>query len=1267
MLSPLAIIVSEALNVEPAKALGTGVQALNSEVQSVSRSVTVLKKIWGIVGPYVPWVLLALGVALVAFIGWKLYKRRRGGSLPAAATESGPPPMDGHRLSRVRGAFLSGLPLVNRAAVVDLPTVVVFGPAGSGKTQLIGLDVDWQRQARQYLPSYTSDPLLQVYLGPDCVVQEVSAPLLEDETLSARTALRRMWARCFSHRQKGLAVIVLDVRWLSDTPPDEQRRHAQLLRGKLNLMSEACGGPVETRLCLTHMDGLEGFEDFARLLKTHGVALAFDIPKQGEEDSLSSLLQGQEQYLALGLTSLPVEAFERLEHFYSQGGRSFSGLGRFVTALLEGDTLSYKPRLSRVYLSSLTPEARASGTLSVVAEASANDALRRLYLQTHLRRAAAIAAVFCLPVLAAYVHFYMLLDKAQDEVQQLEDTVSQLREQGIEGRGEVVEDLVNRAAEALLHLKRAERWWPPLSTSFPEETLALRQRLATGIRESHLRPALERCRKNPEDCRPEQVVYLLSTLHASNTDSLGTFVNSSLHTQSSRRKAAPATTEGVSPSDSSSNRTWISALDLSESLIATYVLASDAPWERDPPCRKDATVQLSVNEEVWSCWPFTERLTFESQLKPWMEHFLFLRQALEAKDISRLDLRRAERERLQAQLADLDVYASLPTVLNLFDTSRVQVNTRHFHGIESTVEVLAWLQRNRETLAGILRMEEEAYAGLLAVEKMGPSELLTRDGLWLPGGNKGPYRIELLQQSFEFRPPQLSRDLLQAMLDAKDASGRLTLNGQAPIRPGQMVLSRTPFESDLRPLVDEFTQRLKDAQLPTEESAKRAQYVRKRVDVFSQGYRDGLFYSVRHYRFSASRKLLLDELARLSQPSSEQVDMLRDVSERANLETLEGPYYEPLRNAVAPFRPVVQLMVADKSGFYTALAPYQALVAQMRDELDAVSQPSAGKAAAPGAAPAKADTAEAPAPAAEGSTTQLADLITPLEKVALAMLLEEEGSYLRKAQAWLDQQGITGELRQPFLEPFLAVQKMGKDELENTLARQWEESSGRMLRPLLARYPFNPTAKEDVDPSELEVLRRKDGAFWHFVDQVFSRVCAERGTQWGLRGTLRDKLQLPESLLPTLSQLSRLSKLLWDEEGRPRPLMLKVQPQPLPPPPMPGVFVTMSSLKCGKTTAYGFNQSPTWQDFPLSWWDQQVSSIVLELRSPARDDPKFLSLPWNRSVWSCFRLFEEAQVTSDQRRQWSLVLQGNNVSKRGVEIGFGLKGDPWVPFREVPR
>jgi type VI secretion system protein ImpL len=1272
------------------QALNSGTQAIDSGAQSVTASATTLQKVWAMVSPYLVWLLALIAVALLVVFVVKVvvpwWRQRRS----AAPSSNGPPPMASNRLQRVRQAFLSGLPWANRAAVVDLPTVVVLGPAGGGKTQLIGLDVDWQRQARQFLPSYTADPLLQVYLGPDCVVQEVSAPLLEDESLQARGALRRMWQKCFNHRQKGLAVIVLDVRWLSDTPPDEQRRMAQLLRGKLNLMSEARRSPVETRLCLTHMDGLEGFEDFARLLKKHGVPLSFDIPKQGEEGKLASLVEGQEQYLALGLTSLPVDDFERLEHFYSQGGRSFAALGRFVSAMLEGDTLSFKPQLTRVFFSSPTPEARASGTLSVATEEGSSQSLRQLYLRTHLQRAAMIAVAGCLPVVLAYAHFYSLLEDAQEQLQLFENTVAQMRKQGLKGRGEVVEQRVNAAADALLQLKRAERWWPPLSSSFPDETSDLRQRLARGIRESHLRPALEFCHEKKEgnkrdNCRPEQVVYLMAALYASSGDGLGAFINSTVPQHSRHWREDASAGSGTSAvADLEKTRTWISALELRESLVATYALASDEPWERTPPCRAGA-VQLSNNaDEDWSCWPYPELVTVDTQLKPWLEHLQFLKTELEIgkadrvpsptrDDLERLKAalheRRAERERLQAQLADLDVYASLPTVLNLIDSSAVEIDSSHFQGVRSTIEVLKWLRENRDTLAAVLRMEEDAYAGFLAVEKLSTAELLTREGLWLTGDNKGPYHIEnLLQNTFPFNPPELSRGLLRAWLKTDEKSGLAS-------RGWHLEVSRTPFDSEIKPLVDDFTQRLKNAQLPTDEIAKREKYIQDRMNSFSQGYREGLFHSIRNYHFDASRQQLLDGLARLTQPSSEQVDMLRDVAHRANLEPLEGPYYEPLRNAVAPFRPLTQLMTPDKNGYYAALAPYHALVAQMHDELDAASKSGQGKPgddkAGKDKAPAKDKAAEASAEGeqaqAEAGTAELADMMTPLEKVALSMLLEEEGSYLRKAQEWLDTQGITGELRQPFLKPFLQVQSLGKKELENTLAQQWAEASGRMLKPMMARYPFNPESPEDVDPGELEVLRRKDGAFWLLVNQMFSRVCVERGTQWSLRGPLRDKLEMPDEMLLTLSRLARLAKLLWDDEGRPRPLMLKVQPQPLPAPPMTGVFVTMSSLKCGKTTAYGFNQSPTWQDFPVSWWDQQVSSIVLELRSPARDVPQYLSLPWNRSAWSCFRLFEEATLTTEQRRQWSLALQGNGVSKRGVEISFGLKGDPWVPFREVPR
>ena len=65
---------------------------------------------------------------------------------------------------------------------------MMLGPRAPASPSSSSLDVDWQRQARQFLPSYTSDSLLQIYLGPDTVVQEVSAPLLEDDTPQARLA-----------------------------------------------------------------------------------------------------------------------------------------------------------------------------------------------------------------------------------------------------------------------------------------------------------------------------------------------------------------------------------------------------------------------------------------------------------------------------------------------------------------------------------------------------------------------------------------------------------------------------------------------------------------------------------------------------------------------------------------------------------------------------------------------------------------------------------------------------------------------------------------------------------------------------------------------------------------------------------------------------------------------------------------------------------------------------------------------------------------------
>lgn len=1230
----------------------------------------VIKKLTAFIPPaWKPWVLLALALMALGvplFLAWRAKRKAAASAAPAA-----PAPLARNRLRQVRQKFLAGLPLRHRVAVTDLPGVVVLGPAGAGKSRLIELDLDWKRQARQFLPSLLTDSLLQVYLGADVVAQEVSAQLLEDETPEAREALRRLWKDTFGHGQQALAVLVLDARWLSETPPDEVRRAAQLLRGKLNLLSEVREGALETRVCLTHLDEREGYGDFARLLRAHHVPLRFTLPPVGEEGKLSTLLKTHEQYLALGLTALPVESFERLERFYSEGHAPFEALARFVTALMEGQTLAYAPKLSTVSLSSADAAARDPDVLSVSAEASTARAVRERYLHTHLRRAVLLGLACALPLGIAYGHFAWRLGQASTRVQRFEETVQRMRDQGQEVSGAVAQDQVLAAGQSLDTLWRAMGTWPLLRYSFTGAREDLRQRLARGIREAHIRPALEKCHRQPDTCRPEQVVYLLATLHGSRDEALGQLVLASLRTRPTwsfiPEASGPAPAADGATLDAA--RSWVSAVGLSEPLVADYVLMSDPPWKApDTP------------EADWARWPFPEPLTLEAQLSPWQSHLRRLQDLLQNRSVEPHDLERLdadleaiqdERRRLQSLLDDSARFSTLPRALELLAASEARVDTSRFKGIPSTLKTVAWMNDHREVLSNVLRMEEEAYLGVKAVQKMSVAELLVRDGLWLPGSGPAVLQVPVLQSTFEFRPKDGSRLLHQALLRYHEKTGRLPFGAVAAgddvvtARGGAgLAADRLEFDTRLRPMVDEFTQRIKGSGLPVEEVSQRQEHVRRKVNQFAFQYRNRLFQRVSTYRFQAVvPALLAEELARLTQPSSELVDMLRDVAQGVALEPLDGPFYESLRNAVAPFKPIATVMKPDESGNYAALNPYRALVAQMSDELNAVPRPGA----VPAGATASLTGGPASPPAPNTGAARLPELLTPLGRLAFAMMLEDEASYLHKVDAWLDQQGLIGELRQPFRQPFLAVRELGQREIERTLERQWDDASGRFLRPLLGRYPFTADATQEVDPGDLEVLRRQDGAFWEFVTRVLAPVCEERGSEWVPRGALQSRLALPAGVLPTLGRLSRLARVLWDTEGRPRPLLLQVMPLPLPKAPTPGSFVTLGSLKCGKTTFLAYNQSPSWQEFPLSWWDQQTASLMVEVRAPADQSVQYASLEKSRSAWSCFRLLESSQATEDQHRQWSLRARGSAATDGAMDLRFGLKGEPWIPFREVPR
>ncbi len=209
--------------------------------------------------------LIAIGIALLVIIALAIVivilRRRR-----ARGTASGP--SASQRMESVWKPFYRSLPRHAR----HFPTVIVMGEAGAGKSRLIDTHVNWRGQSHQFLPGAAQGDLLQIYLGPDTIVHELSASLLHDTSAGARRALSRLWRRL--GRGPAVVVVVVNAQDLAMPRPDALRSLAQLVRGKLRVI--AARRPVELRICMTHLDQVPGYQELAYVLGARIRGLALD-------------------------------------------------------------------------------------------------------------------------------------------------------------------------------------------------------------------------------------------------------------------------------------------------------------------------------------------------------------------------------------------------------------------------------------------------------------------------------------------------------------------------------------------------------------------------------------------------------------------------------------------------------------------------------------------------------------------------------------------------------------------------------------------------------------------------------------------------------------------------------------------------------------------------------------------------------------------------------------------------------------------------------
>jgi type VI secretion system protein ImpL len=1233
-------------------------------------------------GSYVTTVIIALVVASIIGAIFAIHRllttrRARGGggerggrsAPPTAIVRDRADRMPKNALVEVWRRFMRAQPRRHRASIKEYPVVLVLGSAGGGKSQLIDAQVDWQAQKKRFFPSVTDDALLQIYIGSRVVVQEVSAALLADDSADARRALKRLWARSARSRPPGV-VVVVDAVALGNAAPEELRRQAQLVRGKIDLLQEIHRRPIRISVCLTHMDRFFGFAELADVASRHQLPLAVDLRSLAQRDGRDVQVFGaREDYLSMALAASPAESFARIVELLSSSGGLGPLLSAFLAPLCDKSRVALPPELDKLYF--FAPGAEADRVLDRVSVAAPAKAQVRIVVRRRVWQLAAVGAAVSLYLGLAHANHARKLDAAVAAVAAYQASC----QPGAAAANELGRSL-ERADVTLHGVESAERWWPLLKLSARDDKRRLAATAVTCTRASYLLPIASH---GAVESR-ELAVYLLGLLYAARDNALGQWI--------APRAAA-----------------WAADLHVPERTVSAYIYWSAHAWG-DP-----IALQLPAadNDPTLS-------------LKPWIEFFVRLQATYDSQDVG-TDL--AALQARAAQLAEAidrsHKYPDVSTMLALlppiapFDVSGLlKVSQRD--------EAIQWVEHNRAPLEGVLAMVQDGDLTPAVLGRMTLGAVLAHVNKIMAGAGSEVYAFKLerkyafgrqrwkelvarasiqiyvRQPGYPFWPRETQQPQTEAVIDATqrdgtvDATQRPAVIDATQLATTQLAAAPPPAPSPalqatanpyhkavvdgmVRPVLDEFGKKLPSSPIPEADRTTLAAYALEQVNGYAQKYREALYAAYQPYHLAVRTAAdLPPAINAMIKPNGGFMRWLRGLAEDADLQNLDTPYLRPLADAVAPLQPIVRL-VHPKDAAVGDLAKYVGFVTRLSRDLAGIERSNLNNGGSTSAVFTQPPTQQFGAPTGNdpggGSGDELPRLMSPIARVAMTQLLQPDTSYLAQTQQWLAEVGITDEIRLPFLEPFERVLDFGVPELERAIRQQWARTWGVVARTF-EKYPFRRKSKREVEPSEIDAFK-EGGAFWQSFKEL-APFCVLRGDGWAQRGPLTRPLALPPGMLGSVNMIVRLARVYFDKEGKRQPLALTVTPLPLPKELDREGYVTMSFLRAGGASVFGFNQAPTARAFTPSWWGAEGASIGIMFGDPVlRNQPDRApdqQVDSPASPWALYHLLEKAQLVGDtyvwtMPREWTIRREG--MKRRWVEIRFVMRGDPialhpWTQF-----
>ena len=358
--------------------------------------------------PLLAWLGLVIAVGLlVAFLLWRARVRTQRREARAAGAQMGMSslePVSASSLIELWSEFRAGFRLAVRREVDRFPVVVVLGAAGSATDDVVRAYAGTDQRAAETLRAVVSGSYLNVHLGADVVVQELSSALLDEERGDVGAALRKLWRASF-RRLFGLlpaavaapvVAIAVDPARLARMSSGEVRSAAVAVRGKLNVLSDVCRQAIEVRLLLVELAALPGYAKYVELVELEKLSTEVSLSDLGASEQLESEL-GERLgrfggTLALALKQQTTADFQETLAFLKELPELNAPLSLFVRELLRDLRMSDTPDVSVLTLThTLTSPSRFPSNPLRPGERA--GALPRGYLLWPHRWATALVAV----------------------------------------------------------------------------------------------------------------------------------------------------------------------------------------------------------------------------------------------------------------------------------------------------------------------------------------------------------------------------------------------------------------------------------------------------------------------------------------------------------------------------------------------------------------------------------------------------------------------------------------------------------------------------------------------------------------------------------------------------------------------------------------------------------------------------------------------------------------------------------------------------------